>query len=55
VIQARGEGIETKHGRVIEVSEIAAAGGAFKLVKKPKPDKHGKHKTEELQGAVPHD
>jgi hypothetical protein len=55
VIQARGAGIDTKHGRVIVVSEIAAAGGAFKPVKKPKPEKHAKREKEEPREAVPHD
>ena len=43
-IEVRGEGLETKHGRVIEVSEIAAAGSKLKSVKTPERDKDGKHK-----------
>ena len=53
-LAARGEGIETKHGCVIEVLEIRASGNELKPVKERKPDKYGKHrnKEEELQEAV---
>jgi hypothetical protein len=35
-ISVRGRGIENKHGRVIEVAEIANGNGVFVPVKKPK-------------------
>jgi hypothetical protein len=47
------EGLETKHGRVIEVSEIAAAGSKLKSVKTPERDKDGKHKKEGSLGTLP--
>jgi hypothetical protein len=50
--EVRGEGLETKLGRVIEVSEIAAAGSKLKSVKTPERDKDGKHKKEESLGSL---
>ena len=35
-ISARGEGLATEHGRVIEVGEIGQPDGTFKPIKKPK-------------------
>ena len=35
-ISARGEGLATEHGRVIEVREIGQPDGTFKPIKKPK-------------------
>jgi hypothetical protein len=52
-IEARGEGLETKHGRVIEVSEIAAAGSKLNSVKSPERDKDGKHQKEEPRAILP--
>jgi hypothetical protein len=52
-IEVRGEGLETKHGRVIEVSEIAAAGSKLKSVKSPEHDKDGKHQNENPRAILP--
>jgi hypothetical protein len=43
MVAATGEGIETKHGRVIEVKEIGTEPGSRRPVHKPKP-KHGQPK-----------
>lgn len=52
-IEVRGEGLETTHGRVIEVSEIAAAGSKLKSVKSPERDKNGKHQKEDPRAILP--
>ena len=43
-VAARGDGLQTKHGRVIHVDEIGADEDRLKQIKKPKPkDKKPKH------------
>jgi hypothetical protein len=46
-ILARGEGLLTDHGRVIEVQEIANPDGTFEPIKKPK---HGDAESSEADG-----